>query len=64
MHNAEDFRTGSYKLPSGQLLSGSVNCELPEHTHSEIVDLAVLLTSGEMMSDYKANTAKVNLNLK
>ena len=64
IHNAKDFRTGEYKLPSGQLLSGSVNCELPEHTHSEIVDLAVLLTSGEMMSDYKANTAKVNLNLK
>ena len=50
IHNAEDFRGGTYKLPSGVILTGSVNCELPEHTHREIVDLAVLIASGEIQS--------------
>lgn len=62
IHNAEDFRGGSYQLLSGQILTGSVNCELPEHTHSEIVDIAVLLITGNLIPDYQAKLAKLNLN--
>ncbi len=62
IHNAEDFRNGGYETLSGQLLSGSVNCELPEHTHREIVDIAVLLITGNMIPDYQAKLAKLNLN--
>ncbi len=63
IHNAEDFRGGTYKLPSGVTLTGSVNCELPEHTHREIVDIAVLLASGEIQSPgYELNINKLKLN--
>jgi hypothetical protein len=63
IHNAEDFRSGTYKLPSGTVLTGSENCVLPEHTHREIVDIAVLLATGEMqLPDFQAKQAKVNLN--
>ena len=63
IHNAEDFRAGGYKLPSGILLTGSNDCILPEHTHREIVDIAVLLATGEMqLPDLQAKQAKVNLN--
>lgn len=63
IHNAEDFRGGTYNLPSGTLLSGSVNCELPDHTHREIVDIAVLLVSGEINTpDYKVKLNKLTFN--
>jgi hypothetical protein len=65
IHNAEDFRSGTYNLPSGTTLSGANNCILPEHTHREIVDIAVLLATGEMqLPDFQAKQAKVNLNQK
>lgn len=63
MHNAANFRAGEYRLPSGTLLTGLVNCELPEHTHREIVDIAVLIASGAIQaSDYNSKLAKLNLN--
>lgn len=63
IHNAEDFRNGSYKLPSGVSLTGSVDCELPVHTHREIVDIAVLITTGEIQApDYQIKYAKLGLN--
>lgn len=63
IHNAKDFRGTQYRLPSGTLLTGSVNCELPEHTHREIVDIAVLLITGELqMPDYQIKLNKLNLN--
>jgi hypothetical protein len=63
MHNAEDFLAGGYQLPSGVALSGFQNCELPNHTHGEIVDLAVLITTGEIESQgYQLKQQKVNLN--
>lgn len=63
IHNAEDFRGGTYKLPSGEALVGHVDSELPLHTHGQIVDLAVLIATGEMqMPDYQIKQAKVNLN--
>lgn len=64
IHNAEDFRGGSYKLPNGTILTGTQDSELPFQTHSEIVDLAVLITTGELnMPDYNIKQNKVNLNL-
>ena len=63
IHNAEDWRGGTYKLPSGVILSGTNDCILPEHTHREIVDIAVLLATGELqLPDFQAKQAKVNLN--
>ena len=64
IHNAQDFLpTGSYKLPSGTVLTGIQNSELPEHTHREIVDIAVLiLTNNLELPTYQLKQAKVNLN--
>jgi len=64
MHNAQDFLpTGSYTLPDGVVLTGSQDCELPEHTHREIVDIAVLITTGDLqIPDYQIKQAKLNLN--
>lgn len=63
IHNAEDFRTGTYKLPSGIVLTGTSSCVLPEHTHREIVDIAVLLVTGEIQGqDYQLKLQKLNLN--
>ena len=64
MHYADGFRNGSYYLPDGvTLLSGKQDCELPEHTHSEIVDLAVLLTVGDIASpEFQLKMAKLKFN--
>ena len=63
IYNAEAFRNGTYRLPSGVVLTGTVNCELPEHTHREIVDIAVALVSGELLSnDYQVKLSKLNIN--
>lgn len=63
MHFASGFRAGGYNSPSGVPLIGTENCELPEGTHREIVDIAVLLASGEVQaSDYQLKLAKLKLN--
>lgn len=63
MHNAEGFRPTGYKLPNGELLTGYVNCELPIPTHSEIVDIAVMLASGSIQtSNYQHLLGKLNFN--
>ena len=64
IHNAQDFLpTSSYTLPDGTVLTGRQDCELPEHTHREIVDIAVLITTGDMqIPDYQIKQAKLNLN--
>lgn len=63
IHNANAFRNGTYHLPSGRVLEGTVDCELPEHTHREIVDIAVALVSGELLSnDYQVKLSKLNIN--
>lgn len=63
IHNAQDAQGGNYKdLGTGLLLTGSQDCELPEHTHREIVDLAVLITTGDLqMSDYQVKANKIKL---
>lgn len=63
MHNAEAFRGGTYKLPDGTILTGFEDCELPEATHPEIVDIAVLLAAGAIQtSDYPIKKDKLNIN--
>jgi len=64
MNYAEGFLASGYKLPSGEQLTGHQDCELPEHTHSEIVDIAVLLTTGELElpNSYKLKVDKMKLN--
>lgn len=44
---------------------GSLDCELPQHTHREIVDLAAMFLTGEMGNapDYQFKQDKVGLNL-
>lgn len=63
IHNAEDFRGGGYRLPSGILLAGNVSSELPDHTHREIVDIAVALAANELQNpDTQNKLQKLNLN--
>lgn len=63
IHNAQDFLpVGSYNLPDGTALTGFQNCELAEHTHREIVDIAALIASGDLgLQSYQAKQAKINL---
>lgn len=43
------FSGGSYAIPGRtELLTKDVSCILPEHTHSEIVDIAVAMASSEI----------------
>jgi len=64
VHNAEDFLPNStYTHPDGNMLVGTQDCELPEHTHREIVDLAVLNMAGELlMPDYNIKLNKLKIN--
>ena len=63
IHNAEDFSASGYTLPNGTDFTGYQNCELPNHVHSEIVDLAVLIASGELnAADYQLKQMKIQLN--
>lgn len=64
MHNAQDFLpTQQYKLLDGTVLTGTQDCELPPHTHREIVDIAVLNFTGDLqIPDYQVKQAKLNLN--
>jgi hypothetical protein len=62
VHAAGEYNNG-YKKLDGTVLTGYKNCELPDHTHSEIIDIAVLIASGSIQSsDYNLKQAKLNLN--
>lgn len=62
IHNAQDTATHQYYLPDKTtLLTGSQNCVLPAHTHSEIVDIAVLLATTDMLSDFQIKQFKTTL---
>jgi hypothetical protein len=62
-HNAEDFTAEGYTLPSGTTLTGFENCELPDQTHADIIDIAVMLLSGEMNNPgHEFTMAKLKLN--
>lgn len=64
IHYAQGFQPGgTYTLPSGIVLTGTQDCELPEHTHAEIVDIAVLIATDNLqIPDYQIKQAKLNLN--
>lgn len=63
VHNAEDYAGGTYNLPSGVVLTGTQDCILPEQTHREIVDIAVLIFTGQLQySDLQVKLNKLNLN--
>ena len=63
MHNAQDYSSGTYTLPNGVVLVGSQDCELPETIHTDVIDLAVLLTTMEINGmDYQLKQAKIQLN--
>ncbi len=62
IHNAEDYSGGQYRLPDGTLLTGFRDSELPEHTHREIADIAVLILSGQLQfPDYQIKKDKLDL---
>lgn len=66
IHNADSYNAlVGYNLPDGTNLSGTQNCELPDHTHREIVDIAVLITTGELENQlgYQFKKEKFNLNI-
>ena len=62
VHNAEDFSPQGYRNLKGELLVGTSDCDLPEHTHSEIVDLAVLMITGDLANNYQIKKDKININ--
>lgn len=63
IHNAQGFKGSKYALPNGTVLSGTQDCELPDTTHREIVDIAVMIVSGELqMPDFANKQFKVSLN--
>lgn len=63
IHFAEGFSSDGYVLPSGVELKGVAHCLLPEHVHSEIVDIAVAIVSGEMnLPDYQVKMNKLQIN--
>lgn len=61
MHNAADFVGGNYTLPDGTVLTGIQDCELPVDTLSEIVDIAVLITTGDLLSSYQLKQSKLQI---
>lgn len=49
IHNAQDWEGGTYNpLDGGAALSGTQSSELPVGVHRDIVDLAVLITAGDL----------------
>jgi len=63
MFYAEGFPGGKYSNLKGDVLVGTQDCELPEQAHREVIDIAVLLITGQLqMPDYQVKLAKLNLN--
>lgn len=60
------FGVNGYKLPSGSYPNGvntDQDCELPESTHNEIVDIAAMVITGDLASpDYQYKMAKLRFN--
>lgn len=63
VHNAGDFRGGTYTNLKGDVLTGYQDCDLPEHTHREICDIAaMLLTQQQLNPDLQSQIYKLNMN--
>ena len=62
IHNAQDYQGNTYTALDGAVLTGTQACELPEMVHKEIVDLAVMITAGDLsLPDYSFKQKKVQL---
>lgn len=61
VHTAVDFINSTYTLPDGTVLTGYQECELPVDTLREIVDIAVLITTGDLLSSYQLKQAKTQI---
>jgi len=62
MHNAEDWDPSGYTY-NGQVYEGTQDCELPERCHQEIVDLAVLVITGNLTPpSFESKAATISLN--
>lgn len=63
MHNAEDWEGGSYEYLNGTILTNHQNCELPDDSCRDIVDIAVFLASNSIQdSGYNAIKEKLTFN--
>jgi len=64
IHNAAGYPGGQYRhLGTNVMLTGTQDCLLAEHTHREIVDLAVLIISGDLESpNYQIKQNKLNID--
>lgn len=62
MHYAKGIEGGEYQLNEKVLLTGKQDCELSPHTHREIVDIAVMLASGQLQIQDPFKMTKLNLN--
>lgn len=62
MHYAKGIEGGKYQLNETILLTEKQDCELSPHTHREIVDIAVMLASGQLQIQDPFKMAKLNLN--
>jgi len=62
IHYANGFVNNTYTNLRGDILTGVQDCILPYHTHSEIVDIAVLLaTQNLQIPDYQVKLNKLKL---
>tara|TARA_R100001510_G_C7615996_1_gene178143 strand:+ start:299 stop:1030 length:732 start_codon:yes stop_codon:yes gene_type:complete len=53
----------SYNYPDGTTAAANQSCELAEHTHNEIVDLAVLIASGDLDNpNFQVKNLRANIN--
>lgn len=62
IHNASSVVGGSYKNINGVILEGSQDCELSEHLHEELVDLAVSLMISDIEANFKFKEQINNIN--
>jgi len=63
VNNSESYVGGQYKTLAGVVLDTNVDCDLPPHTHREIVDIAVAITTGDLqIPDYQIKKDKLNYN--
>ena len=67
IHNGAGFGINGYKRPGVTGPEATcivpVNCELPESTHREIVDIAVLIATGQLqIPDYQIKKDKLSFN--
>ena len=67
IHNGLGFGPNGYKRPGVEGPEADckepVNCELPDSTHREIVDIAVLIATGQLqIPDYQIKKDKLSFN--